>query len=273
MFTKEMTEIYTIEKKAPKMMADTQGFNFGKPYTTKAIDGNTTIRKIEEAILPHTPDNSTVLVFLWDNNPAHTGWYKSEPHPILLDGRLKYSVDGVLYPCRNISSYHTKGTVEEIRKSPDCRTIIVAQYKEHLNPVKVYHSWSRWYHTNENNKTTEATPYQERYKELKEQAKATREARQRAEYLATDNTAKTETLTATIKALKEEIARRVLQATTGEEARALSDSLDIWRNGLGNILGEFADFKDRTARKDFASVAESEKAYNNIMSMCVACLA
>lgn len=103
----------------------------------------------------------------------------------------------------------------------------------------------------------------ERREDLKRRAAALRAEREKAAFLAADNSAKVEELRGMIEARKNELVRQLQQATTAEAVREVEKALCSWK-GLGGIMGDFERFERNSAAKKYASIEEADRVYNGI---------
>lgn len=105
----------------------------------------------------------------------------------------------------------------------------------------------------------------ERRSDLECRAKALRRERERAAYLKTDDTAKAQELEKKFAATKAAIISELEKATTSEEFDKVGKKIDGW-HGLRWIIGDINRYKAKTAARDYASIEDANKAYNEIAS-------
>ena len=103
----------------------------------------------------------------------------------------------------------------------------------------------------------------ERRDDLRRRAAALRAEREKAAYMAADNSAEVEELRGMIEARKKEIVQQLQEATTAAELKEVETALSSWR-GLGCIVSDFERFERNTAAKKYGSNEESERIYNGI---------
>lgn len=106
-----------------------------------------------------------------------------------------------------------------------------------------------------------------RRKDLKRRAAALRAEREKAAFEASDNTDKVLELEKRIRARKAEILRALEAAETAEEIAAVSESLARWK-GLAGVVSDFNRFRANVAGKVYKSIADCERAYNDILGRC-----
>ena len=103
----------------------------------------------------------------------------------------------------------------------------------------------------------------ERRSDLKCRAEALRRERARAAYLKTDDTAKAQELEKKFAATKAAIISELEKATTSEEFDKVGKKIDGW-HGLRWIIGDINRYNAKTAARDYASIEDANKAYNEI---------
>lgn len=106
-----------------------------------------------------------------------------------------------------------------------------------------------------------------RREDLKRRAAALRAEREKAAFEASDNTDKVLELEKRIEARKAEIIRALEAAETAEEIAAVGESLARWR-GLAGVVSDFNRFRANVAGKVYKSIADCERAYNDILGRC-----
>ena len=104
----------------------------------------------------------------------------------------------------------------------------------------------------------------DRRNEWKRKAAALRAERNKTAYKATDNTSKIEELKNLIEKRKNEILQALITAESYKEYREISESLSWYHDGLADIAESFERFRKKTINKEFASIEESNNAYNSI---------
>lgn len=104
----------------------------------------------------------------------------------------------------------------------------------------------------------------DRRNEWKRKAAALRAERNKTAYKATDNTSKIEELKKLIEKRKNEIIQALIAAESYKEYREISESLSWYHDGLADIAESFERFRKKTINKEFASIEESNNAYNSI---------
>lgn len=103
----------------------------------------------------------------------------------------------------------------------------------------------------------------ERRNNLKCRAEALRRERARAAYLETNDAAKVQELEEKFAATKAAIISELEKATTPEEFDKVGKKCEGW-HGLRWILNDLNRYKTRTAARDYTSIDEATRAYNDI---------
>lgn len=101
--------------------------------------------------------------------------------------------------------------------------------------------------------------------EWERRAKALRAERAKAAYTATNTTEKVNGLYRELMAYKTEIAAALMNATTYAEVKNVHSALDKYR-GLVSLMRDYETFKQRSETKNYASIEDSDAAYNRILN-------
>lgn len=100
--------------------------------------------------------------------------------------------------------------------------------------------------------------------ELKRRANALRADRKKAAYCAIDYSGKIAELKELAAIRKNEIVNALISASSYEELHNVSEMLGRWSGGFVGVVHSLELFEDRTNKKQYSTIEESEKAYSNI---------
>lgn len=100
--------------------------------------------------------------------------------------------------------------------------------------------------------------------ELKRRADALKREKAKSAYLLTENRAKVEELRGMIETRKQSIIAVLSSAKSADDMRAVESAIGAYGGGLRWIVQDFERFADRTERKAYDSIVDSERAYNSI---------
>lgn len=108
----------------------------------------------------------------------------------------------------------------------------------------------------------------DRRRELKRRADQARKEHEKAAYMARNDSAeRLLTLANMVNALHDKLTIRLATATTSEALEAISNQLCSWRGGFDQVVRDFERFQERTKNRAYASPAEYDAAYNNLVSL------
>lgn len=99
--------------------------------------------------------------------------------------------------------------------------------------------------------------------ELKRKAAGLRAEREKEKYRAVNNSVQIEELNKLIQKRKLEIIEELKQAETSLELRNVEKQIAYFR-GFSGIVADFETFKEKTEKKQYASIEASNRIYNNI---------
>lgn len=100
--------------------------------------------------------------------------------------------------------------------------------------------------------------------ELKRRANGLRADRKKAAYDAVDNSGKIAELKGLVAAHKNEIVNALISATSYSDLHNVAEMLGRWSGGLVGVVRSLELFEERTNKKQYTSIEQSDTAYNNI---------
>ena len=103
----------------------------------------------------------------------------------------------------------------------------------------------------------------ERRDDLRRRAAALRAKREKAAYMAADNSAEVEELRGMIQERKAEIVQQLQEATTADELQRVEKALARW-GGFAYIVHLFEEFERASINKSYRCIKEREDRYNEI---------
>lgn len=264
-----------INPKAFRALHNEIGFDFEKPFTLFRIDGNFTIRKLENLIDEAGMDSrkDVVAILIRDEK----AWNSALHLVRLVDGKIDIDVTRKLWSNFDVDYFVTKGNFENMRKSRTSETFVIVQSRAFVKaheekPIdlngrfKTAPSCRVWYGRNCSDRhTLDKSGYivDIRKENLKRRADDLRKERAKNAYLLTDNTAKVEELRKKIAVRKAEIVNDLISATDAKSIKNVASKLD-W-GGLYSVMSLFEDYERLTNTRGYSSIESSERAYNTIL--------
>ena len=238
------------------------GYDFEKPFKITYFEGNFTIAAARKnigvefdsfIIIIRNPDNYCRRDRFMVVRAVGGGFDLVEGRALGYFNNYKQSLD----------DYYRKSDFNDDRKSKNAQAYFLYQAKEYRRPVKPVKKYGYYYSRNDDEFDKCGNNLTERRSELRRRAEALRRERQRAAYLATNDTAKVDDIAGKIAAAKATIIKELEKATTPDEFDKVGKKCEGW-HGLRWIVYNFEIFKKRTAEKDYPSVEAANNAYNVI---------
>lgn len=293
--TKNVKTIRKYGKAIFKGLHDTLGYDFEKPHEIIRIAGNYTVNSVRKTVAQKGYTADAVVVILTTDKDAYWRSDKLKAVQVFPD-KINIDFPTRWYKCGySFDHFYSKGEFESSRKSSSALSFILVQEPEYIHvPTEPAIDYSeRYRYKNECGYTCKLTACADgrqfsynldswqrsnfsevidksgyfvyhRRKDLQRQAAALRAKREKDAYLRTENTDKVETLRSMIQARKSALADKLLAAETADDVHEIGDALS-WYNGFAGTMLEFERFCKKTAEKSFCSIAESEKAYSNLV--------
>lgn len=259
-----------INPKAFRALHNEIGFDFEKPFALFRIDGNFTVRKLENLIDEAGMDSWKDAVALLMHEPR-SNWNKDLRLVTLEKGKINTDIRP-----RGLSNFWRKSDFEDMRKSRNAETFVIVQSYENVKlpskrPVDLSARFvvapqrMSWRYGNSKSYTLDKSGYivDIRKENLEQRACNLRKERAKNAYLLTDNTAKVEELRKKIAVRKAEIVNDLISATDAKSVKDVASKLD-W-GGLYSIMSLFEDYERLTNTRGYSSIESSERAYNNIL--------
>jgi len=263
-----------INPKAFRALRQEVGFDFEKPFALLHIEGNFTIRKLENLIAANDMDSDkdAVAILIHDER----AWSKSLHLVRLVNGKIDIDVTRKLWNF-DVDYFIAKCDFEDMRKSRTAETFVIVQNRAYMDTpqdkaidlngrFKNAPSRRVWMGCNiGKGYTLDKSGYivDIRKENLKRRADDLRKERAKNAYLLTDNTAKVEELRRKIAVRKAEIVNDLISATDAKSVKDVASKLD-W-GGLYSVMSLFEDYERLTNTRGYSSIESSERAYNTIL--------
>ncbi len=261
-----------INPKAFRAMHQEVGFDFEKPFALFRIDGNFTIRKLENLIDEAGMNSRKDAIAILIHEPRST-WHKDLRLATLNHGKIE-----VEHRAYGLGNFWRKSDFEDMRKSRNAETFVIVQSRAFIKaheekPIDLNgrfktaphrRTWNGFRATS-STYTLDKSGYivDIRKENLKRRADDLRKERAKNAYLLTDNTAKVEELRRKISIRKAEIVNDLISATDAKSIKNVASKLD-W-GGLYSIMNLFEDYERLTNERGYSSIESSERAYNTIL--------
>ena len=286
------------------------GFDFEREITIKRIPAPFTIKKAWKlAGADHDPATSTAAIIMRD--PGNTWGIYRDLHmtPITADNlRDDYDDHGMSYSLGRAHGYKTvfttfysKGTFHDLRKSPTCEAWIIAQHNDLLKPwTKPARDWTqrqpdmtpgehKQHRTYYNNAPAAILIDKSNYRvdtrrfNLKQRARKLRADRQKAAADAATRATATRRYNDLLNAFND-AKRRIITALVNVDPLALSPAAVTELETIGKAIGEYAwkglsgaardinQFEAATRDNKFTTPARYDAAYNDIIKKLAAIL-
>lgn len=261
-----------INPKAFRALRQEVGFDFEKPFALFRIDGNFTVRKLENLIDEAGMDSRNDAVALLMHEP-HSTWHKDLRLATLNHGKIE-----VEHRAYGLGNFWRKSDFEDMRKSRNAETFVIVQSRAFIKaheekPIDLNgrfktaphrRTWNGFRATS-STYTLDKSGYivDIRKENLKQRAYNLHKERAKNAYLLTDNTAKVEELRRKIAVRKAEIVNDLISATDAQSVKDVASKLD-W-GGLYSVMSLFEDYERLTNTRGYSSIESSERAYNTIL--------
>lgn len=293
-----VAELLALDKNACKAIHRTFAIDFEAPFTAVKIEGKFTIKSAEKAleqagaVIPADAKWDCIACLI---KAPHYSWRKDKTiiarlYPIL--GKVGINITWNEYrQAASFDSFNTKGDFEDYRKLNETAYFIwqnreyrkaAAEYKtEHTTIdrngrfifVEEKYRRKKYRRTDASGECMEFYDYEEvdksgyilyeRRKEQEQKLKALKAERRKAEYEATDDTAKVEQLEKALNAYRERLAGALKIADSYKMIHAIGRALNGW-NALDNAWEHFEKYKERTLNREYASIERANNAYDSI---------
>ena len=261
-----------INPKAFRALHNEIGFDFEKPFALFRIDGNFTVRKLENLIDEAGMNSRKDAIAILIHEPRST-WNKDLRLVTLEKGKINTDIRP-----RGLGNFWRKSDFEEMRKSRNAETFVIVQSRLFFDAPKEKpidlngrfktaphrRTWNGFRATS-STYTIDKSGYivDIRKENLKRRADDLRKERAKNAYLLTDNTAKVEELRRKISIRKAEIVNDLISATDAKSIKNVASKLD-W-GGLYSVMSLFEDYERLTNTRGYSSIESSERAYNTIL--------
>ena len=239
------------------------GYDFEKPFKITYFEGNFTIAAARKNIGVEYDD----FIILIRNPDAY---FHGDRFMVvkavgggfdLVEGRALGYFNNYK---QSLDDYFRKSDFNDDRKSKSAQAYFLYQAKEYRRPVKPVKKYGYYYSRNHDEFDKCGNNLTERRSELLCRAEVLRRERQRAAYLATDDTAKVQELEKKFATTKAAIISELEKATTPDEFEKVGEKIKGW-HGLRWIVWHFESYKKRTADKDYPSIDAATAAYTEIV--------
>lgn len=266
----DIKRLLTINPKALKGLHNVLGFDFEKPFACIALVGNFTINKVYKIVEAAGYDAHCRIALLM--RIPKSNWY-NRFHIVTVEygGRVDIDHEKTGY---NLDYFYRKADFENVRKNQRAETFIIVQKKDDIRiptskPFDMaarYESAPYYGQSYYKKYTLDKSGYimDGRLENLKRRADQLRREREKNAYLQTDNTEKVERLRGLIEARKAEIVAELIAARTSEELSAVNKKLNYW-HGLEGIMSDFEHFEKYTNNRSYSTIAQSDRAYDEIL--------
>lgn len=271
--TAAIKRVAAINPRAFKAMHSVVGFDFEQPFTLIAIDGPYTANKLNNAIRQEMGESLNHVTVVLTRNPR-SQWRKGFYLFTLRGSNVTIKCDYIGY---GMETFSRKSDFDELRKSPSVEAFVFVQDRGHLKPRQEkpvdytgrfaeapMRRHSRW---DDGRYAIDKSGYilEIRREALRRKALKLRQDREKDAYLNTDNAAKVDELRRKIAEVRLSLAAELTQANTGREVEAIADKLK-WYKGLSGIMQDFERYESYTNERKFASIAESDRLYQDILN-------
>ena len=304
LYSKNVKEILDHGKHIFQDMHNVFGFDFEKPHKVLRIVGSFTINSVNKMIATEGFTEKAVKVVLlrgWRKEELDAVRIFRNDFEIEFKGYGK-EYGKKLFWCDSFDTFCTKGSFNEYRKVSETAFVIV-QEPEYISipkqetldktiryrKIETEYSYIYAYSFSGRKITVQEPPrfsysgqkkitaedmfdksgyfVLDRRAEWIQKAKQLRADRAKAEYSKTDNSDKIISLEQAIEKRKAELVEMLSSAKTPDDFHNVAKAIgEAWYcNGFASAVRHFEEFKTKTEQKAYTSIADSEKAYNNIM--------
>jgi hypothetical protein len=249
-FPEAKKELLKANKKALKYVAEVYGYDFQKPYKITGILGKFTAKSIEKII-----GSNNALLLMSDNDELRAvklNYGKFQVKDI--KGGYEY----------NIHSFYTQGDFESKRKSGEKATYIIQQDERYIREIKEKNSGRIGVYVNNRMRCFELMTESEIARiNLKRRLEDYKADKRKKEVQATDYTAEIIKIKKAFTTLKTEIVSILMNASTYEDYKMLSNITDhklVW------LVRDIENFKNNAITKSFISNEQAQDSMNSIYS-------
>ncbi len=286
-------KLLSVEPRSLKALNETFNIDWNKPYKAVRINDNTTIKQCLKTVKAER--NDLVLVLNW----IDYGYFSNRFRVGVIDYNggleVKNGYSNYYFHAKTLDNYYCKGDFREDLKNSTRSSyhIVIAVDKKNLNePKKHSFDYSDRYRfikkgsyftsllsistgvkceqrSYNNNYVIDKSGYIVSYyrDKLEYKAKILKAKREKAMYLASDNSKKVEALRLKIKARKLELIELLKNADTYESIKKVSKSLESWGCGLASIQESFERMERGIKEKSYSSIDDFNRHYERINEM------
>ena len=280
--------LLSVHPDAFRFLRAAYGFDFEKPFLIAHHDGKMSINSLEKL----ADVDGVKIAIIRDKDNRYCS--RDRFHVIQLFGGGAFSVEvpRIIYHS-SLVHYYRKSDVHDARKSDGFECYVIGQKSEYIGDMKQKPfdlsgrfavSSDRWeiklseYCTGRQYKTVRTSAanveeladksgylLQERREELRRRAANLRKERAKAAYIAQENGGKVEELRRLIDEKRMQIIKALGKAKTSDDFDKIGRFLENYTSGLRWIAYSVETFADRTEKKWYPSIDESNKAYEGII--------
>lgn len=266
-------ELLQLNKHALQCAHDQAHIDFVKPFIIEKIEGKFTINQILKKV--NASFDTKICLFVKHYYGNDLEFCTISGGALEIDYRISYNHAANEFW---LSHYYAKRCFEDDRKKDNSFVFIIAQDKAHLTtPTTKTIDYSKrytkkevdrafsWRNVPEIDKSGYIVTYKQQ--ELKRRARALRNERNKAAFLAVDYTANITELEKLIATRKQELVEMLLNVNSYEDSRTFEKAIDGYSSGFTWILYDFELYKNRLLSKWYSSPAAADNAYTKLKTI------